>query len=74
MSETVKTCGVCGAVWVNEIQLPEPRGWKVAQQCPVCGGCGLVPCGFYEQYGVATTTVFSRQPCRSCSGTGIVWG
>lgn len=44
--------------------------------CPVCGGNGLRPAGFYSQ----TTGTWSAssaaemEQCRSCDGTGIVWG
>jgi len=43
--------------------------------CPVCGGNGLVNQGFYTQtsgqWGTATT---APEKCRTCGGTGIVWG
>jgi len=45
--------------------------------CPVCGGKGLVPAGFYNiEYDSYTYTTDVPQPetCRSCGGTGIVWG
>ena len=45
--------------------------------CPVCGGKGLVPAGFYNiGYDPYTYTTDIPQPelCRSCGGTGIVWG
>jgi len=43
--------------------------------CPVCGGNGLVPNGFYSQTGGQwSTSNFSPETCRSCDGTGIVWG
>jgi len=38
--------------------------------CPVCYGRGIVPAGFYE----TTFTEAQEEPCRSCQGTGIVWG
>jgi DnaJ-class molecular chaperone len=43
--------------------------------CPVCGGRGLVPSGFYMAIGVDTWGGSSLAPdtCRSCQGTGIIW-
>jgi DnaJ-class molecular chaperone len=43
--------------------------------CPVCGGNGLVANGFYDQIGGAWNIVSTApETCRSCNGTGIVWG
>lgn len=43
-------------------------------KCPVCGGRGLVPNGFYnitdDSYYTNST---SAEPCKTCHGTGIVW-
>lgn len=43
-------------------------------RCPICGGNGLVPTGFYEQTS-GQWSVGSAEPekCRSCDGTGMVW-
>jgi DnaJ-class molecular chaperone len=35
--------------------------------CPVCYGVGHVAAGFYARVSVP-------EQCRSCGGTGIVWG
>ena len=44
-------------------------------RCPVCNGSGLVPNGFYMQTGGHwPTTSTIPETCRSCGGTGIVWG
>jgi len=44
-------------------------------RCPVCGGTGLVPAGFYSQTsGQWTTTYITPEICRTCGGNGIVWG
>lgn len=40
-------------------------------RCPICGGTGDVPAGFY---GPASLTDTAAEPCRSCQATGIVWG
>jgi len=42
--------------------------------CPVCGGRGIVPAGFYTSVGYYSTTGNTTEHCRSCSGTGIIWG
>ena len=44
--------------------------------CPVCGGKGKVPNGFYNAIGVNNYCTASIAPeiCRSCNGTGIVSG
>ena len=41
--------------------------------CVVCSGRGSVPANFYND---ASLTSFStaRETCRSCSGTGVLWG
>ena len=57
---------------------PEPITTPQKQpfRCPVCGGNGLVPDGFYDTttgQWTAPTYVLSIK-CRSCNGTGIVWG
>lgn len=42
--------------------------------CPVCGGKGLVPNGFYNAVGTSsyTTTNTSPETCRSCNGKGYI--
>ena len=42
-----------------------------AQCCPVCGGRGIVPAGFYNSELVTTSA--SEEACRSCRGSGLVW-
>ena len=49
-----------------------------AQVCPVCGGKGLVPNGFYDvgssnlgNYRQKTTSA-SPETCRSCQGKGYI--
>ncbi len=43
---------------------------RIPHRCPVCAGRGSVPCGFYTPWGNST----AEDPCRSCGGTGILWG
>jgi len=46
-------------------------------KCPICDGRGIVPAGFYQVtfhgYGF-TSTSSSHEICRSCGGSGIIWG
>lgn len=45
-------------------------------RCPVCGGRGFVPCGFYlsQTYdGSSVTNSTSTEVCRSCNGRGIIF-
>lgn len=43
-------------------------------RCPICGGTGQVPNGFYDQTnGNWSTSSTIPELCRSCNGTGIVW-
>lgn len=47
--------------------------------CPVCGGNGIRPAGFYSAIAVngfltwSASSTAATEPCRSCDGTGIVW-
>lgn len=46
----------------------------IPSRCPVCGGNGIVPNGFYNQTsGHWSSTSTEPEKCRSCNGTGIVW-
>ena len=42
-------------------------------KCPVCGGNGLVPNGFYDMFPQSTTYI-TPETCRTCNGSGIIWG
>lgn len=45
-------------------------------KCPVCGGRGFVPCGFYTSQtydGSSVTGSTSTEVCRSCHGRGIIF-
>lgn len=46
---------------------------KIPFRCPVCEGRQMLPYGFYELYAQSTTNI-SAEICRTCGGTGIVWG
>lgn len=43
-----------------------------AQVCPVCGGKGLVPNGFYNISSNISTTSATPKTCRSCGGKGYI--
>jgi len=47
---------------------------KVPYRCPVCGGNGIVAAGFYTQTSGCWTSTGGFEMCRSCNGTGIVYG
>lgn len=58
---------------IKLIEKSEP--FRAPHRCPVCNGNGLVPNGFYLQtsgYWSSTSTI--PETCRSCNGTGIIWG
>ncbi len=42
--------------------------------CPVCGGNGIAPSGFYMQTSGAWSSTGGFDKCRSCDGMGIIWG
>ena len=43
--------------------------------CPVCGGNGIVQNGFYDTVtGTGATSDATPEQCRSCNGTGVIWG
>ena len=48
----------------------------IPYQCPVCGGNGLRPPGFYTSIaaGISTSNGTANETCRTCGGTGMVWG
>lgn len=43
-------------------------------RCPVCNGKGLVPNGFYSFEPSRSSVYVSAETCRTCQGTGILWG
>ena len=47
---------------------------KQPYKCPVCGGKGRVPAGFYSCYHDTCITDASDVQCRTCKGEGIIWG
>lgn len=55
-------------IWDKNLQSPIPH------KCPVCGGRGLLPSGFYIP-NPNSTSGSSTLPvtCKSCGGTGVLW-
>lgn len=46
---------------------------KAPHKCPVCGGNGLVPNGFYEQTSGCWSAIDAiPETCRTCNGSGMV--
>jgi len=39
--------------------------------CPVCGGRGMVPGGFYVTNPLSDST--EPETCRTCNGEGVLW-
>ena len=65
------TCGMYGRLDVpHDCKRDEP---KQPFQCPVCEGRGYVPAGFYGLSGTPDDSTSAVAPCRSCSGTGVIW-
>lgn len=59
----------CGGNWSSIIIKKQPY------TCSVCLGRGIVPSGFYTSTGNTwVTTATSPEQCKSCNGTGVVWG
>jgi hypothetical protein len=52
---------------VNVVNIKNRKPYR----CPVCVGSGSVPPGFYSHTNTTSAAYIS---CRSCNGTGIVWG
>ncbi len=48
-----------------------PPTVSIPFKCPVCEGCGLVPCGFYS--GLRNSTSVTPEKCKTCNGTGVIW-
>ena len=59
----------------SELNIADVSKSLAPHRCPVCNGNGLVPNGFYTQTsGHWSTSSITPETCRSCGGTGVVWG
>ena len=49
---------------------------KTPHRCPVCEGRQTVPEWFYmvQPGGYPTSSGVGTTPCRTCNGTGVLWG
>lgn len=62
----------------KDIKLPEVSStWEVhyakaPHRCPICNGTGLVHANFYN--GSTLWDGASNMSCKSCAGSGIIWG
>jgi DnaJ-class molecular chaperone len=56
--------------WTAELNQPTSKPYC----CPVCGGRGLVPQGFYTAIGVHYFSATNTAPekCRTCFGSGYI--
>lgn len=44
-------------------------------KCPICEGRIILPAGFYSSLpGGSSLSNATAEKCRSCNGTGIIWG
>ena len=65
----------------KKIKFKTGNTWKfqpvypIPYKCPICGGSGKVPAGFYDNYKLNDTITSNPfyEICRTCGGTGIVW-
>lgn len=57
-------------ICTNEPIVTQPQ--KQPFRCPVCNGGGTVPAGIYNRF--CSTSYNTEETCRTCNGTGIVWG
>lgn len=61
---------------ISPLQLPPfspPPSRPIPHRCPVCGGKGIVPNGFYSSTNDTwSTTSVEPETCRSCGGNGVI--
>jgi len=66
MAESIKAQGV--AVTLH------PEKNKKPYRCPVCAGAGTVARAMYDGGLSSLSTDASRASCKSCAGSGVLWG
>lgn len=42
-------------------------------KCPICGGKGIVPQGFYFNHEQVKQAMLTTEKCMTCEGTGVIW-
>jgi DnaJ-class molecular chaperone len=58
---------------MSEQKPPQPE--RRPYRCPICGGSGLVPHGYYDKTAERwTNTITIAEMCRTCEGAGVIWG
>lgn len=63
------------AICENDHNLKHRKGGIMKPYlCPVCKGTGNVQGGFYQSTPGHSVWCNTLETCRSCGGTGIVWG
>ena len=65
---TLEECKICN--W--NLPLVYTNSTNVWQTCPICGGNGHVPGGFYNSVGGSSVTANVSEVCRTCNGKGII--
>ena len=45
----------------------------IPYKCPICGGKGIVPGGFYISVGYTWSSNCTTEKRRQCNGQGIIW-
>ena len=66
-------CSAAVSSWPDWPTYPKSR--RIPHTCPVCGGRGMVPAGFYDSSPGSIGGAVSLAPerCCTCEGKGIVW-
>jgi hypothetical protein len=69
------TSGDCGqhGPWLTSHVTGTPTTTPTPHVCPVCQGRQVVPIGFYSLFS-DSANIAAPEPCRTCDGSGIVWG
>lgn len=75
------TMGTCGHTWFGfgpcphcasvKLMYPDPNAIKRPYLCPVCNGACQVNRALY---GETSSTSGNMTTCKSCNGSGVLWG